>query len=380
MSKPLRSFGYRTRDELALHKALNKAVQQYLNDNHEHRFADNRMLMKIVFLSAVCFALYVLMLTVHSKPAFLFSYAGFLFSTLFLAVNVVHDASHNAIFRQEWANRWLNNVLTIPLGLDADCWRVRHTICHHGHTNIKGYDLDIEENGILRQTPYQRWWFLMRWQHYYWPVAAALTFPIFIWVTDWLDRAGLTQVTPKLRHRGIKGWGYFLLSKALHLTISLLVPMMAARALSISTTEVIVAYLLSQMLSSLIFVVLILGTHWAKAKFYLPPEQGSMPHGWYHHNFSTTFDWLTTPQCLTYWIGGLNMHLTHHLYPNWNHRHYLKLAKVIEQTVSEFNIEYHCVTLRELFRYQQKFLREMGNNKGPDEDNFPGHHKADGEI
>ncbi|WP_159567430.1 fatty acid desaturase family protein [Budvicia diplopodorum] len=378
MAKSVPPLSYRSRDDVALHKALNKAVHQYLQDNNEHRFADSAMLIKIVFLSTVCFVLYFFTLTVSSKVAFLCSYTGFLFSTLFLAVNVVHDASHNAIFRQAWANRWLNNVMTIPLGLDADCWRVRHTICHHGHTNVKGYDLDIEENGILRQTPYQRWWPLMRLQHYYWPVAAALTFPIFIWVTDWLDRAGFTRVTIKMKYQGIRGWCYFLLSKSLHLAVSLLIPMLAAQALSISIADVIVAYLLSQMLSSLIFVVLILGTHWAKAKFYLAPKQGLMPHGWYHHNFSTTFDWLTTPQWLTYWLGGLNLHLTHHLFPDWNHRHYLALAKIIEQTVPEFNIEYRCVTLGELFKYQQKFLREMGNNKGPDEDSQPASHQADG--
>lgn len=103
---------------------------------------------------------------------------------MLLTVNVIHDASHNAFSRARWANALINRLVAIPLGLDPDCWRVRHVIFHHTHTNIADYDPDIDENGVLRQTTFQRWNPFMRVQHLYWPLVAAMTFPWYIWLVD----------------------------------------------------------------------------------------------------------------------------------------------------------------------------------------------------
>ncbi|MBC8863172.1 acyl-CoA desaturase, partial [Escherichia coli] len=42
---------------------------------------------------------------------------------------------------------------------------------------------------------------------------------------------------------------------------------------------ILLTYLLSQMLSSLLFVMLIIGTHWAKGYTQLPPDTGKMAKG-----------------------------------------------------------------------------------------------------
>ncbi|SUI57269.1 Fatty acid desaturase [Serratia marcescens] len=121
------------------------------------------MLAKVALLLALCGLCY------GAEPAaaktagrFFACYFGFIFIGMFLTVNVVHDASHNAFFRRPWANRWLNALVSVPLGLDPDCWRVRHVLFHHAHNNIEHYDPDIDANGVLRQTPFQRWRPFMR--------------------------------------------------------------------------------------------------------------------------------------------------------------------------------------------------------------------------
>ncbi|EMN4129249.1 MULTISPECIES: fatty acid desaturase family protein [Providencia] len=365
--EPLRPLGYQHRQDQAFRQALMQAANRYLQQHNDHRFADWRFYLKSLVLVGCCLGSYLTALWSDAAWLFFIFYPLFICFALLLAINLVHDASHNAIFKQAKANRWLNFWITIPLGLDPECWRVRHIIFHHAHTNIRHYDLDIEENFVLRQTPYQRWYPFMKAQHLYWPLVAALTFPALIWVFDWLDRFHFTRVAPHMRHQGQSGIVTFLCAKILHISLVIIIPFYLLTDKQIGLGLLLFTYFLSQMLASLIFVVLILGTHWAKATFYTPPEQGNMPHGFYTHTFSTTYDWHTTPSWLTYWLGGLNLHLTHHLFPNWNHRHYPALADIIQCTAEQFSINYHCISAKELFIYQQRFLKEMGRGKRADD-------------
>ncbi|MBO1928651.1 hypothetical protein J4731_02035 [Providencia rettgeri] len=70
----------------------------------------------------------------------------------------------------------------------------------------------------------------------------------------------------------------------------------------------------------------------------------------------------TTPRWLTYWLGGLN-HIYTPFISELNHRHYPALAKIIEQTAEQFSMDYHCISAKELFVYQQQFLKEMERRK-----------------
>lgn len=363
MLQPLAPLGYSNQAERQLRQDLLAAAQQYLHSHNDHRFADTKMLSKSFFLIALCATAYLTALLSSHFVVIVIFYVVFMVLTLLMAINIVHDASHNAIFKQEWANRWLNFFVTLPLGIDPDCWRVRHIVLHHAYTNIQHYDLDIEENGVLRQTPFQRWIPLMRWQHFYWPIVAAFTFPSLIWFYDWADRAGFTQAQRKMRYQGIKGWAIFILSKALHLSISLAIPYLILAPKGISFSTLLLLYLLSQLFASFIFVMLILGTHWGRATYYQAPPEGVMPHGFYTHTFNTTYDWYFLNDHVSYWLGGLNLHLTHHLFANWNHRHYPTLSQLVAQIAQQHSfVSYQRVPLKQLFADQQRFLKAMGQN------------------
>ncbi|MCV5761694.1 acyl-CoA desaturase, partial [Escherichia coli] len=82
-------------------------------------------------------------------------------------------------------------------------------------------------------------------------------FPWYIWVVDWLDRAGVTPVTRHLAARGFSGWGYFLAGKLAHCALCLILPWLLSE---FGFMTILLTYLLSQLLASLIFVMLIIGT------------------------------------------------------------------------------------------------------------------------
>lgn len=351
--------------EEEFHQALMSKANRYLTERGDHRYADKWLMMRIGFLIAVCVLSYIAALWQQNTWAFVFCYGLFVISGMLLSIVAHHDATHNTVFRSQFLNRCLSRLVTLPLGADPDYWRVRHTEYHHFYANVEHYDLDTEENGFLRQTPYQSWKPYMRFQHLYWPLIAGLSLPYISWVFDWNDRLGKSALSDNKVLKGPVGWLIFLASKLIHLSLALFIPMMIAGSHGISASAVFLTYLLTQMFASLVVVVLLLGTHWAKAKFYQVPDSGEMQHGWYHHNFATACDWHTY-SWLSPWFGGLNLHLTHHLFPGWSHRHYRALAGIVEDVSRQFNFPYRALSYREVFILQQRFLKAMGHNDNAD--------------
>ena len=43
----------------------------------------------------------------------------------------------------------------------------------------------------------------------------------------------------------------------------------------------------------------------------------------------------------SWYVGGLNYQVEHHLFPNICHIHYRKISKIVEETAKEFNLPYY---------------------------------------
>jgi linoleoyl-CoA desaturase len=59
-------------------------------------------------------------------------------------------------------------------------------------------------------------------------------------------------------------------------------------------------------------------------------------------------------------LGGLDLHLTHHLLPGFSNRHYPLLADQVQQLARQYEMPYRRITYSELFEAQQRFLKKMG--------------------
>lgn len=358
MAESLLPLRFPAAGEQAFHNDLKRAAHACLSG--DHRYADAAGLTKAALLLALCAGFYALSLLQYQLWSYSLCYFLFVIMGMLLNVNVNHDASHNAFLRTPWANRLVGRVVTLPLGVDPDYWRSRHVDFHHVYANVEHYDLDTEENGFFRQTPFQRWRPYMRYQHLYWPLIAALSLPYIAWIFDWSDRLDKTPLREKRLLAGSGGWTVFVVSKLLHLALVLVVPMIVCHLHGIGWGWVLLVYTTSQMCASLLVVFLLLGTHWAQAEFYPVPTGDCMPHGWYRHNFATACDWKPGLSWIEHLTGGLNYHLTHHLFPGWHHRHYPALAMAVAEVAQRHGMAYRCISYRELLAQQRQFLRRMG--------------------
>jgi linoleoyl-CoA desaturase len=82
---------------------------------------------------------------------------------------------------------------------------------------------------------------------------------------------------------------------------------------------------------------------------------------WAVHQVQTTVDFARGSRLLSWFVGGLNFQIEHHLFPKICHLHYPALAPVVEATCREFGVRY--VAHRTLFgslASHFRWLRRMG--------------------
>ena len=341
----------------AFAQALKQSVRDYLHEQQDHRFADGKFLLKLLFLGIVSYTFYFVALNSISLIAFGLSFLAFMVFAMLLSMNASHDASHGSVFASSAANRWLMVLCSIPMGTDPDYWTLRHVHFHHTYPNIEHYDLDMEPNPALRQAPFHDWSPQYQYQRFYWPLVAAISLSYLVWVSDWLDRFKKTPLK-KFSYLDQPGyWLKFFLIKIAHLSLLIIIPYLY---LPFSLGQIIGIYLLVQMLVSAFLVLMILGTHWADVDFLQADENNAIAHSWHRHAFLTACDWQPKPRWLNHFLGGLDLHLTHHLLPGFCNRHYPQLADKVQQLAAEYNMPYRRITYPELFTAQQRFLKKMG--------------------
>ena len=99
-----------------------------------------------------------------------------------------------------------------------------------------------------------------------------------------------------------------------------------------------------------------------EADFPLPrPDTGRMVSAWAEHQVQTTVDFAPRNQLLSWYVGGLNFQIEHHLFPQICHVHYPALAPVIQQVCREFGLRYTAnPTFRASAASHFRWLRRMG--------------------
>jgi linoleoyl-CoA desaturase len=72
----------------------------------------------------------------------------------------------------------------------------------------------------------------------------------------------------------------------------------------------------------------------------LPNENGIIENDWAIHQLNTTVNFSRNNKLLSWYVGGLNFQVEHHLFPRICHVHYPEIAPIVKQTAEEFGIPY----------------------------------------
>lgn len=317
---------------------------------------------KLAILTPIALGAYAFALSgIGGWAVSLLAYLGFGATVLLLVMNVSHDAVHNTVFRSRRLNAATHWIIFNLTGIDARMWVRRHLGSHHAFPNTDGCDADIDENHLVRLSPYHRPHRLHRYQHLYAPFLYAIVQLHSIFFQDWVYLF-------KRRLANMRDWratrlqmAEFGAGKLYHFAVALIIPMAVA---PYAWWQILIAYFLMTNIISLIFVFALIGTHLAEeTRFSKPDDTGAIPGRWAENNLAASLDWSPESRAWGLFVGGINAHAAHHLFPQMSHVHYQAISPIIERHAREFDVLYNKTTVTGMIASHFRFLKRMGRDE-----------------
>lgn len=252
-----------------------------------------------------------------------------------IGFNIQHDGGHKAYSDRQWVNTAMAMSLDL-VGGSSYIWRWKHSVFHHAYTNIQAYDADMDLGAVARLAPYQKLRAWQRWQHWYiWLMYGIMTIRWQLW-GDFRDLIAGDAGTLKFPRP--KGWALVNLvaGKLVFLTLAFGIPLVFH-----SFWVVLGFYALSMAITGLLLAIVFQLAHAVEeAKFEPEPDGAEVDNAWAIHQVESTVNFARRSRILSWYMGGLNFQIEHHLFPRVCHIHYPALSRVVESTCREFDVRY----------------------------------------
>jgi len=344
------------------YKVLRQRVNEYFKANNITRYANSRMVIKTIFMVALYFTPFVLLLTIAENPWFIMSlWAVMGFGMAGLGLSVMHDANHGAYSKNEKVNKFVGYILFFLGGSDVN-WRIQHNILHHTYTNVTGMDEDINPGIVMRFSPHEKRRSLHKFQHIYaWFLYGMMT---LMWFTakDYkqavrYEKMGLTS-TQKITFR--RHLIVLILAKIAYGFVTIGLPLMLS---PVSWWFTILGFLVMQFISGVTLAAIFQPAHVVPTSDYpIPDESGNINADWAVSQLYNTANFAPGAKILSWYVGGLNYQVEHHLFPNICHIHYSKISKIVRETALEYNLPYHSYrTFGRALSEHTKMLYRLGH-------------------
>jgi linoleoyl-CoA desaturase len=278
----------------------------------------------------------------------------------------MHDANHGSYSSNKTVNYLMAHVLNLLGGATVN-WKFQHNILHHTYTNIVHMDEDIEDKLVLRFSPHTQVKPVHRFQWIYSFFFYGLTSLYWVTAKDFVQyvkfkRNGVNASSEKENRIMLVK---MIVLKAVYMFVFLVVPSVF---FGLPFGEVITGFLLMHFIAGLVLTVIFQLAHSLEGTHHpLPNASGIIENDWAIHQLQTTMNFSRANKWLSWYVGGLNFQVEHHLFPRISHVHYPKLSHIVKETALEFNIPYlENRTFIEALRSHIVFLKKLG--KLPDLD------------
>lgn len=271
--------------------------------------------------------------------------------------NVQHDGGHQAYSDRRWVNRLMALTLDL-LGGSSYLWARKHNAIHHSFTNITGADDDINLGPLGRLSPHQKRLWFHRYQHVYlWLLYGFLTVKWHL-VDDFRD-----VITGRIGGHTIarpRGWDLvvFIAGKVVFYSLAMVIPLLLH-----PWTTVLAFYAATVLVQGVVLSVVFQMAHCVEeAEFPLPSgDPARMENDWAVHQVETTVDFARSNRLLSWYVGGLNFQIEHHLFPQICHVHYPALSRHVERICRDFGLRYRAHdSLVSSIASHYRWLRRMG--------------------
>lgn len=331
----------------AFYTALKTAVDQHFTQNQLKKTGNWKLYAKTGVLIPLSILIYSSLLIMFRQPGHtgvVLILTGILLCLMLglalasIGFNVMHDACHGSYSSRKWVNELMGLTLN-ALGGNAFIWKFKHNVIHHTYTNVDGIDDDIAKMPFMRSCPSQKWKPAHRFQHLYVNVFYALS--SFLWVSllDFVKYFGRKVVNTPLQKMDAKEHFIFWLSKALYIFFYAVLPIYCVGwqawfwgftfmhlALGFSLA---IVFQLAHVVEDAQFVHI-------EAN-----ETVKLEEQWAVHQVKTTANFAPRNKIISWYVGGLNFQVEHHLFPRISHIHYPAINPIVRRICAEFGIPYN---------------------------------------
>lgn len=338
--------------------SLKKSVERYFEQTGFKKTGNIHLYIKTVIFILAAVGLYTTLLFVKMPlfPGMLASLTlGFVLACI--GFNVMHDANHDSYSSKKWVNKILGLTLN-ALGGNSFIWKQKHNIIHHTYTNIDGVDDDIAKSPFIRMCSTQRWAPAHRIQHLYTPVLYAISSMIWVLYQDFDKYFKKKICSTQLRKMTRTDHFLFWISKVLYVLFYVVVPII----------------MIGWKLWLLYFICLHIGLGFTlsivfqlahvveETEFeFMNDCNKQIENEWAVHQVKTTANFSAGNKIISWFAGGLNYQIEHHLFPRISHVHYPALSNLVQAECKAFQIPYNGnLSMGGAINSHFRFIKSMG--------------------
>ena len=331
------------RNDSEFGRTVRTRVDDYFKTKKISKTGDYRIWIKVIVLPLLYLVPFIFVVTNTFGGSLLAFYGLWLLMGVDLAgcgLGIMHDACHGALSKNKSVNNFVGMVLNLAGGTVIN-WKIQHNVLHHSFTNIDGYDEDIDPSGIMRFSPHQPVKSFYKYQVYYaWFFYGLMT---FFWATfkDFLQLA-------RYEKKGLikaQGSTYavemtkLILQKVVYYAIFLGLPIVF---LDIAWWHVLIGWFCMHFVGGLILACIFQPAHVVPtSEFPLPDKDLNVQGDWAKHQMLTTSNFAPSNRILSWYVGGLNYQIEHHLFPSMCHVHHRAVSKIVKKTAEEYGLPYN---------------------------------------
>jgi linoleoyl-CoA desaturase len=341
-------------------------VRSYFRINNISPYANAKMWVKTTVMLLLYFVPYILMVSGLGAGRSLLFFAFWLVMAsgmIGIGTSVMHDANHGTYSPKKKVNSFIGYILEI-IGGYAVTWKIQHNQLHHTYTNIAGLDEDIDSIKLLRFSPrqprhwYHRYQYIYAWFFYMLMTLFWMTAKDYVQLVRYRQHDLLTKNNISMKQAIFR----LTLYKIFYYSYIMVLPILFS---GMPWYDVVSGFLLMHFTAGLILSCIFQPAHIVEASsFELPVStdgKSQMENSWAIHEVENTTDFAPDKKFLTWFIGGLNFQIEHHLFTGICHVHYPKLAPIVKAVASDFHVPYHVEpTFWEALRGHVKMLKKLG--------------------
>lgn len=319
--------------------SLKTAVDQYFETKHIKKTGDWRLYIKTITLISAAIIMYCSLMFLHlpALPALLIcGLLGYTFACI--GFSVMHDANHGSYSTKPWLNDALG-LTANALGASSFFWKQKHNIIHHTYTNVDGIDDDIAKSPIIRQCESQKWVPAHKIQHLYLLPVYALSSIFWLFFMDFTKYFTRKIYTTEAWKLNTKNHVIFWVTKICYFIFYMILPAMVWGVgpwlVGFMTLNIVMGITLS-----LVFQLahVVENTEFETVAL---DETKHLETAWAEHEVRTSSNFAMGNPIISWFVGGLNFQIEHHLFPRISHIHYPAISKIVIEKCKEFNLPYN---------------------------------------